>query len=167
MSTYKPTSYWVKKMGMLPHPERGYYLETYRSAETLKRQSLPSRFSGDRAFSTAICFLLEGPHFSAFHRIESDELWHFYEGLPLQVYMIDPQGELNIIRLGRDPEQGEVFQAVVPAGYWFASQPVHAEGYSLVGCTVAPGFDFTGFELASRLEEFFPQHRDLILRLSR
>ncbi len=166
-------AYYVKAFNMQPHPEGGYFAETYRSAELIPQSGLPDRFSGARPFSTAIYFLLESHHVSALHRIASDEVWHFYAGGPLEIFVISPTGELTIIRLGNNPERGEVFQAVVPAGYWFGSKPAvdsAASGvdFSLVGCTVAPGFDFADFEMAKResLLVMFPQHKEVIEKLS-
>jgi uncharacterized protein len=155
--------------GLQPHPEGGYYKESYRSEEPIPGDSLPGRFDGDRSFSTAIYFLLNGDNFSAFHRIKSDELWHFYSGIALNIYVIDRDGELEVTRLGNNIGNGEVFQAVVPAGCWFASEPSGKNGFSFVGCTVAPGFDFRDFELANRsdLTTTFPQHASLINRLCR
>ncbi len=145
----KAAGYWIEKYNMQSHPEGGYFAETYRSSETITQNALPDRFTGNRSLSTAIYFLLESHHFSALHRIQSDEVWHFYAGGPLEVFVFDTEGNLKIIRLGPDPDQGEVFQAVVPAGYWFASRPAAGTEYSLVGCTVAPGFDFADFELSN------------------
>jgi len=165
MKALKSADYWVEKHQMLPHPEGGYFTETYRATEQIPKAALPDRFNGSRAFSTAIYFLLEGHHFSALHRIQADEVWHFYAGDPLEVFVIHPvSGALKIIRLGPDPDAGEVFQAVVPAGAWFGSRPVAGAAYSLVGCTVAPGFDFADFELAERVALLaeFPQHRAVI-----
>ena len=165
----KTAAYWIEKYHMQPHPEGGYFAETYRAAEQVPHAALPTRFGGNRSFSTAIYFLLESHHFSALHRIQADELWHFYAGDPLEVFVLDPiSGTLEIIRLGPDPEAGEVFQAVVPAGAWFGSRPTAGAAYSLVGCTVAPGFDFADFELAERemLLAEFPQHEELITRLT-
>ncbi len=165
MNAQKTAAYWVEKYEMQPHPEGGYFAETYRAAEQIPQAALPGRFNGGRAFSTAIYFLLEGHHFSALHRIQADEVWHFYTGGPLQIFVIHPgSGVLEIIRLGPHPEGGEVFQAVVPAGAWFGSRPVAGGAYSLVGCTVAPGFDFADFELAERaaLLAEFPQHEKVI-----
>lgn len=170
--------YWVSELNMQPHPEGGYFAETYRSAETIPSAGLPERFSGPRSFGTAIYFLLESHHFSSLHRIQSDEIWHYYAGRPLNVYVISPAGDLSLIRLGNNPERGEVFQAVVSAGCWFGSRPIvdstvvdstlKETGYSLVGCTVAPGFDFADFELARRNEllRLFPQHAELIRELA-
>jgi predicted cupin superfamily sugar epimerase len=161
-------SYYVQAFNMQPHPEGGYFAETYRAAETISKAALPDRFAGDRPFSTAIYFLLESKDVSALHRIASDEVWHFYAGGTLEVFVITPSGELTTIRLGNNPKQGEVFQAVVPAGCWFGSAPAEGVDFSLVGCTVAPGFDFADFEMASRetLLTEFPQHRDVIKKLS-
>ncbi len=157
----------VAHFRLLPHPEGGYYKETYRSAEQVNKECLPEGFEGPRSLSTAIYFLLTKGNFSAFHRILSDECWHFYQGASLHVYVISPDGKLEIIRLGNDPFAGEVFQAIVPAGCWFASESTG--DFSLVGCTVSPGFDFRDFELAfaDELTNLYPQHDATIRRLCR
>ncbi|MES2645521.1 MAG: cupin domain-containing protein [Bacteroidota bacterium] len=159
----------VQQLNLLPHPEGGWYAETYRSPETLIKETLPGRFNGNRSFSTAIYFLLPAGVFSAFHRIQSDECWHFYEGDPLNIYVIDNTGILSVIKLGSNLLNGETFQAVVPAGCWFASKPSINNNYSLVGCTVAPGFDFADFELAdgAELSAIYPIHTALINSLCR
>jgi uncharacterized protein len=163
-------AFYVAAYQMQPHPEGGYYAETYRATETIARADLPDRFSGDRVFGTAIYFLLESHHVSMLHRIDADEVWHFYAGGPLDVFMIDPAtGVLRTVRLGQQPDLGHVFQAVVPAGWWFGSAPAAGSPYSLVGCTVAPGFDFGGFELADQqtLLAQFPRHETVIKQLTR
>ena len=159
----------VQHYAMLPHPEGGFYKENYRSEEQIEQQALPARFNGNRSFSTAIYFLLEQGNFSAFHRIKSDECWHFYAGETLLVYVLYPNGHLKITRLGKDILHGETFQFVVPANCWFASEPAPNSSFSFVGCTVAPGFDFADFELATKdeLSVSFPEHVDLIKRLCR
>jgi uncharacterized protein len=159
----------IQQFNLQPHPEGGWYKETYKSTELLPEAALPQRFSGDRSFSTAIYFLLEQGNFSAFHKIKSDECWHFYTGEPLIVYIINQQGTLNIIELGNDINNGHVFQYVVPANCWFASRPAAASNFCFVGCTVAPGFDFEDFELADadELSKLYPQHRDIIQELCR
>ncbi|MCF0062085.1 cupin domain-containing protein [Dyadobacter chenwenxiniae] len=166
----KPASYWIEKYALAPHPEGGYYAETYRAAENVPQQALPSRFNGDRSFSTGIYFLLETHNFSAFHKIKSDEMWHFYAGEALEIFVIhEEQMEMQVIKLGDDPENGETFQAVVPAGAWFASRPAQGSTYALVGCTVAPGFDFADFEMAERaaLQMQFPEFDQIIEELTR
>ncbi len=154
---------------MQRHPEGGWYKETYRSEEVILKEHLPNRFEGERSFCTAIYFLLEGGQFSSFHRIKSDEIWHFYSGGTLNVYVINLDGKLEILKIGNNPENGETFQAVVKAGCWFASKPADKNSYSLVGCTVAPGFDFADFELAKAdvLVREFPQHEEVIRKLCR
>jgi predicted cupin superfamily sugar epimerase len=152
-----------------PHPEGGWYKECYRSDEYISAKNLPNRFGGNRFFSTAIYFLLEQGNFSAFHRIKSDECWHFYSGKRLIIYIIHLNGELETIFLGQNYENGERFQFVVPANCWFASIPAPDTEFSFVGCTVSPGFDFNDFELAntSDLTNSFPQHSELIRSLCR
>ena len=152
---------------MLPHPEGGFYKETYRSNLLLSGESLQNGINGIRSCSTAILFLLVENSFSAFHRIKSDEVWHFYDGDPVDIHVIEPNGEYQLISLGKNALKNEVFQAVVPAGAWFASKS--AGEYSLVGCTVAPGFDFADFELAKAelLAAEFPDQRELIFSFCR
>lgn len=159
----------IARFNLLPHPEGGFFAETYKSEEYMRREHLPERFPGARSFSTAIYFLLPQGNFSAFHRIKSDECWHFYAGETLLVHVIHPNGTLETIRLGSNINAGETFQYVVPAGCWFASEPAPQTNFSFVGCTVAPGFDFADFELANaeELASFFPAHQELITRLCR
>ncbi|BAV07623.1 hypothetical protein SAMN05421788_10926 [Filimonas lacunae] len=159
----------ITAYGLLPHPEGGYYKETYRSNEHVQQEALPARFGGYRAFSTAIYFLLDKGNFSAFHRIKSDECWHFYAGQTLLVHIIHFDGMLETVRLGSNTEAGEVFQYVVPANCWFASEPAPGTDFAFTGCTVAPGFDFEDFELAAAetLLTLFPQHQEVITRLCR
>jgi len=165
----KNAAYWIEKLGLEPHPEGGYYRQTYRAGLVLAQAALPFPFTGRRAVSTAIYFLLDGERFSAFHRLRSDELWHFYVGASLLVHVIDEDGRRSEIQLGSDPEAGEVLQAVVKAGCWFGSRVRDQKSFALVGCTVAPGFDFEDFELAKRdeLVRRYPQHRQVIERLTR
>ncbi len=160
-------AYWTRKLGLNPHPEGGYYKETYRSEGSLLLKNDGQAKS--RQYATAIYFLMETGNFSAFHRIKSDELWHFYYGDPLEVFYIDLSGVLQRILLGQNPENGETLQALVPASVWFASRPLKTGQYSLVGCTVSPGFDFEDFEMAKReeLTHEFPAHQIIIEELTR
>jgi predicted cupin superfamily sugar epimerase len=162
-------AYWIDTLDLVPHPEGGFYRETYRSLETVEAHHLPSRFGGRRAHATAIYFLLPGDQISALHRIKSDEVWHFYAGSPLVLSIIHPDGRLEERRLGPDPGRAESFQAAVPAGAWYGAALDDREAYALVGGTVAPGFDFADFELGDRatLLARFPQHRSTVLRLTR
>jgi uncharacterized protein len=161
--------YWIRTLKLERHPEGGYFRQTYRSAMTIAREGLPAEFAGARAASTAIYFLLEGENFSAFHRLRSDEVWHFYVGAPLVVHAIEPDGKYFAVLLGNNPELGQSFQAVVPLGCWFATHVADWKSWALVGCTVAPEFEYEDFEIAKREElvRQFPQHREMIERLTR
>ena len=157
----------IQKYRLHTHPEGGYYSQTYCSSEMIPMDGLPPRFNGSRYFSTAIYFLLEGKQFSAFHRIKSDEVWHFYTGTGLHIYVLHPDGRGELLKLGDDLANGYAFQQVVPAGCWFASKPADEKGFSFVGCTVSPGFDFADFELATGeiLAKEFPSYADWIYQL--
>lgn len=139
----------IKQLELKPHPEGGFYRETYRAAGVVPASALPSAFGGDRAYSTAILYLLPEGQKSRLHRIRQDEIWHFYLGGPLRLAMINQSGEYSEIVLGGDPAAGQYFQYAVPAWVWFGAAPKPGAGFSLVGCTVSPGFDFADFEMAS------------------
>jgi hypothetical protein len=109
---------WIEHLNLEPHPEGGFYRETYRASLTLPHSALPG-YAGGRAASTAIYFLLAGDQFSAFHRLRSDEVWHFYAGSALVVHLIEPDGTYTELLLGSDAASGEHLQGVVPAGSWF------------------------------------------------
>jgi len=153
---------------LLPHPEGGFYKEAYRSDEIIAKTALPSRFKGNRCFSTSIYFLLESGSFSAFHRIKSEEIWHFYKGTSLTLYIITEDGTLTLMQLGDNIDDNEFLQIVIPRNTWFAAQVNAENSYTLVGCTVAPGFYFNDFELANctKLCKEFPQHKELIKKLT-
>ena len=165
----KDARFWIEQLGLIPHPEGGYYRETYRSEAMIPKDALPAGFSGTRASVSAIYFLLAGKDFSALHRLRSDEMWHFYAGDALEVHVFDSAGEHSVILLGNDPGNGEALQAVVKAGCWFGSRLHKADSYALVGCTVSPGFDFEDFEMAERvaLSARYPKHAELIRTLTR
>nr|WKF57315.1 hypothetical protein HUO10_001794 [Paraburkholderia busanensis] len=155
----------IRRFDLKPHPEGGFFRETYRSAERVTREGSAAQ---TRSASTAIYYLLcDGAH-SAWHRIKSDEVWHFYAGAPLNVHVLDESGALVTHRLGNPLTHPDaVFQAVVPAGLWFAAECADPTTYALVGCTVAPGFEFSEFELAEMdaLKSRHPRHSTLIERL--
>jgi hypothetical protein len=156
---------WIARLDLRPHPEGGHYRETYRSAEMLTH--LPPRFTGPRAMATSIWFLLEAPAVSALHRIKSDEIWHFHAGATLLISEIAADGTLTEHRLGLGARDAP--QAVIHAGHWFGAHLAAPRAWTLAGCTVAPGFDFTDFELADRttLITQYPTHRILIEKLTR
>lgn len=158
---------WIDELALIRHPEGGWFRETYRSGETVARAHLPPRFDGDRAFSTAIYYLLESGDFSALHRIRQDEVWHYYDGSSLTLHLISHPGEYSTLTLGRG--RGQAPQAVAPAGWFFAATVDEADSFTLAGCTVAPGFDFADFELPSRAElcRLYPHLREVVERLTR
>lgn len=159
----------IKNLELKPHPEGGYYKETYRSEGFISHQSIQDTFNGDRSYSTGIYFLLTSDTFSALHRIKQDEMWHFYDGGTLLVHVITAEGNYYKITLGKDFENGEVPQAVVPAGAWFGASVKNKDDFSFVGCTVSPGFDFNDFELAKEKELLlrYPKYSTIIKALTR
>lgn len=160
--------YYIEKLNMIPHPEGGYFKEIYRSGEIYSEEHLPDRYGGERSFSTSIYYLLEGEQVSTFHKLKSDEIWHFYGGSALKVYIIKNAGHVEEIILGNNLYKGEIFQYVIPNNYWFGAELIDKSSYSLIGCTVAPGFDFSDFEQGKRsmLLRQFPALEDLIIKLT-
>lgn len=156
----------IKQLELIPHPEGGYFKETYRSKDVII--NLPKQFEGERNYSTSIYFLLESKDFSAFHKINQDELWYFHEGSPIKIHKISPEGEYSFVILGSDVLNNQQFQHVVPADYWFAATVENTNSYSFVGCNVAPGFDFKDFVLATKQEliSLFPNHTSIINQLT-
>lgn len=159
----------IRLLELRPHPEGGHYRELYRAEETIAQRALPARFGGDRSHATAIYFLLEGRTFSALHTIASDELWHHYEGAALRIVTFDDAGTREDFVLGKRYDRGERPFACVPRGRLFGSYVDDGEGHALVGCTVAPGFDFEDFVMPSRgtLLARLPAHADVVRRLTR
>lgn len=159
----------IEQLQLLPHPERGYYIETYRAPVSVRAEPAPSHPLGaTRAASTAIYYLVtsEQPS-SRLHRLRSDELFHLYEGGPLEVLLLTPGEPPLVRRLGLDLAAGERPQLVIPAGTWFGTELTPGATHCLIGCTVAPGFDFADFELAqgSQLCEQFPAAAERIRRM--
>ncbi|MEB3326773.1 MAG: cupin domain-containing protein [Synechococcus sp.] len=132
----------IRQLQLLPHPEGGHFRETYRSSLMLQTPW------GPRSASTAIHYLLRAGEWSCWHRLRSDEAWHHHDGGSLLLYAINPDGNAQQWRLGLDLTAGERPQHVVPAGSWFAATPAPGSAWSLLSCTVAPGFDFADFEVA-------------------
>jgi len=159
----------IQKLQLQPHPEGGFFKETYRSNGIISQESLPKCFEGERHYSTCIYYMLQSGDFSAFHKIHQDEIWHFYLGSPIQLYIISEFGNLTNITIGSDISVGQIPQFVVPKNHWFASTVIDQKSFSLVGCTVSPGFDFKDFTLASEkdLIEKFPQHSEIIRKFTR
>jgi predicted cupin superfamily sugar epimerase len=156
----------IRLLELIPHPERGHYVETYRASLTV--DGLPH--GAPRSASTAIYFLIgrDAPT-TYLHRLRSDEIFHFYEGGPLDVLLLGPGDAGQVRRLGTAIGAGERPQIIIPAGTWFAAELVEGASHCLFGCTVAPGFDFADFELAAgpELATRYPAHAARIARMTR
>ncbi|MCP4551794.1 MAG: cupin domain-containing protein [Bacteroidetes bacterium] len=159
----------IRALNLALHPEGGYFRETYRSKGEITQENLGPNFEGSRNYSTCIYFLLTSDGFSAFHKIRQDEIWHFYNGSPIKLHLIGKNGEYSKIIIGSDFTKGQIPQYVVAYGTWFAAEVINKNDYSLLGCTVAPGFNFLDFELAKRNEliVMFPQYKSIITTLTR
>lgn len=138
--------YWIQKLSLSPHPEGGFYREVYRSQEYVNQAALPERYSGDRSMSTSIYYLLQQNQVSRLHRIRSDEIWHHYAGDDLKLSLIQSNGTLTHRLLGKN-DSSAIPQLLMPKTCWFGGRCDGVLGYSLLGCTVSPGFDFADFEL--------------------
>jgi uncharacterized protein len=162
-----PADYWIDRLGLQPHPEGGFFRETYRSLENIQVCGLPMRFTSPRNFSTAIYFLLRSQDKSFFHRIKSDELWHFHCGGSLNIYVLEPE-RVSVFKLGTNLDDGDSLQVTIPANCWFGAKVAAPDTYSLSSCTVAPGFDFKDFQIAQRqqLLQEYPKHHDVITELT-
>jgi len=158
----------IKSLNLEPHPEGGFFKETYRSESHFPGSTDDSHFPDGRSFSTAIYFLLKSHQTSAFHRIRSDEIWHYHLGSSATIHIIHPDSLYEALYLGPDLPSGQEFQHVVPAGSWFGVTVDRPSDFVLAGCTVSPGFDFRDFEMADpyRLKNAFPEHKDIIEELS-
>lgn len=155
----------IDKLGLEKHEEGGYFKRTYESALQIE---LPG-YDGKRCIGSAIYYLILGSVNDPFHRLKSDEIWHFYCGSSLILYTLTQDGTLSSISMGHDIKAGQAVQVVVKAGTWFGAEVDDPSSYSLIGCTVSPGFDPRDFEFGSRneLTKEYPHHRSIIERLTR
>ena len=156
----------IDALGLIPHPERGFYRETYRASADVDSE----RHGGRRSASTAIYFLVTAEQPSTFlHRLISDEVFHLYDGGPLEILRLFADGTSDVAVLGMNFAAGERPQVVVPAGTWFGTELRPGGSHCLVGCTVAPGFDFKDFELAEgpELAQRYPAAAERIRRMTR
>ena len=159
----KEAAQLIKKLGLHKHPEGGYFRQTYRSDTMANIEG----FEGPRNISTAIYYMLADEQISAFHRLGSDEVWHHYAGGSITLYALDKDGKLSKIKIGRG--RGEMQQAVMKAGTWFAAALNGKKSYCLLGCTTSPGFDHRDWELAKRddLVRTYPYHKKIIERYTK
>lgn len=164
----KNADYYIENLNLQKHPEGGYFKETYRSKQKISASDNDVSFPGNRNYSTAIYFLLNGHQHSKLHRILSDELWHFHAGSSATIHIIHPDSLYEARYLGSDLQKGQQFQQIVPAQSWFGVTVDNQDSFLLASCTVSPGFDFRDFEIADsyQLKQAFPEHADIIDRLS-
>jgi hypothetical protein len=169
MEAERGAQYWIEKLNLVEHPEGGFFAPAFRASDQIIGNGLPDRFNGDRAIVSCIYYLLEKGRFSVFHRLKSVEIWSFFEGDPLTIHILDPLGALIERRLGRDLDKGESFQIAIEAGNWFAAEQRGPGEFTLVGCTVAPGFEYEDMEIAGRAQllAMYPQHLEIIQRMTR
>ncbi len=155
---------WIEYLNLTPHPEGGYFKESFRSSEQISQMALPSRFSGNRSFGTQIYYLLNGKDISHFHKIKQDETWHFYAGSSLVLHILKKDRSYIQQKIGLNMESLERPQFTVMAGDYFAAEVTDKNSYSLVGCSVSPGFEFEDFTMphCDELKELFPDQRLVI-----
>jgi predicted cupin superfamily sugar epimerase len=161
----KNAKFWIKKLKLQKHPEGGYFTRTYVSDKNI---NLPG-YDGFRSTCTAIYYMLTGNQFASFHTIKSDEIWHFYSGSSLTLHMINSNSKMEQIQVGPNYDRGERFQVIIKSGCWFAATLNDKKSYSLVGCTVSPGFDYRDWRLGDRkkLLKMYPQYEKLIKKYTR
>lgn len=159
----------IKLLNLQPHPEGGFFKETYRSNEFIDSSALPKRYVGNRVVSTCIYYLLTPDSYSAMHRVKSDELFHFYLGDTVEMLQLLPQGTSKVIKLGSNLLDGEHLQVPVPQNTWQGCRLVSGGQFALMGATVAPGFEYQDFELATQAElvGLYPDHSELLKQLTR
>lgn len=156
------------RLNLLPHVEGGFFKETYRSADNIPGKILPDRYGGDRCYGTAIYYMITRKSFSSMHRIQSDEIFHFYLGDPLVMLQLFPDGTGKTVELGNDILNGIEPQVVVPAGVWQGMRLKEGGDFALMGTTVAPGFEYIDFEHGDRekLLNDYPEFNELIVALT-
>lgn len=162
----------IERLGLVPLPgEGGHYRETWRAVETAPADALPHRYRGDRAFGTAILYLLtsDPESFSALHRLPTDEVFHFYLGDPVEMLLLHPDGRSETVILGSDVINAENVQFVVRRGVWQGSRVAPGGSWALLGATMAPGFEFADYEPGDRdrLIASYPEADERIRALTR
>ena len=160
--------YYIESLELLPHIEGGYFKEVYRNDDIIDNSALPDRYVGNRCFGTSIYFLLKNNDVSKLHRLQSDEIWHFYDGCPVKIVMISPRGKLIEKVLGLDVANGQSPQVLCPKHHWFGAYLTDDSSFGFVGCNVFPGFEFQDFILAKRerLLQEYPDYSEIILKLT-
>jgi len=157
------SQYWIEKLELVKHIEGGFYKQIYASNKRCQEY-------GNRNLGTSIFYLLDGNDFSAFHKINGDEIWHFFIGSSLTIYIFNEKdSKLKIVKLGKDLDKGENLQVIINEGNWFAAEVNDKSSFTLVGCTVIPGFEFKNFKLAKKKSLLlkFPSYKWIIEKLAK
>ena len=159
----------IKKLRLEPHPEGGYFRETYRDPDIISADALPERYDKDKSISTSIYFLITRESFSSMHRLKTHEILHFYAGDPAVIFIIHPDGRAEKKILGIEISAGALPQVIVPRDTWFGIRVAEGGEYTLMGTTVAPGFDFDDFKQGDKktVSDQFPEHADTITLFTR
>lgn len=160
---------WIEKLELKPHPEGGFFNEILRSEEIIDKKAFQADYSGNRALYTSIYFLLDKTDISLFHRLKSDEMWHFYYGSSIIIHLFTSEGNYAKISVGNNIEKGDNPQVLIPKNSWFGAEVLDQNSYGLVGCTVVPAFEFADFEFGNReyLLKQFPDYKELILKFTK
>ncbi|BCS88862.1 cupin domain-containing protein [Pseudodesulfovibrio sediminis] len=159
----------IEHLGLIPHPEEGgWFRETHRSSEQFAKAILPGRYTGDRCHSTAIYYLLTPETYSHMHLLQTDEIFHFYAGDPCEMLQLHPDGSGAVLTFGSDLLAGNTPQIVVPCGSWQGMALKPGGSFALMGCTVAPGFEFADYAHGTRdaLVNQYPDFADRITTLT-
>lgn len=158
-----------KQLGLIAHPEGGSYIQTYKSKEMIASNALDPRYGAARSTGTAIYYLLEPGTFSELHLLKSDEIFHFYLGDPVEQLQLWPDGSSRVVLIGSDLERGQVPQLVVSKNVWQGARLAAGGNFALLGCTVAPGFEFEDYDSGTResLIQQYPSQSELITALTR
>jgi predicted cupin superfamily sugar epimerase len=159
----KNAQYWIERLELVRHIEGGFYRQIYASKKQCQEH-------GNRNLATCIFYLLDGNDFSAFHKINGDEIWHFLIGSSLTIYIFNEKdSKLKIVKLGKDLDKGENLQVIINEGNWFAAEVNDKSAFTLVGCTVIPGFEFKNFKLAEKKSLLlkFPLYKGIIEKLAK
>ena len=159
----------IARLGLTPHPEEGgWFRETHRSDETWPGDVLPGRYTSARAFGTAIYYLLTPETYSHLHMLQSDEIFHFYAGGVCEMLQLHPDGTGETLLFGNDLMAGQQPQITVPRGHWQGLRLLPGAPFALMGCTVAPGFEYADYAHGDRAEllSAYPGFANQIIRLT-
>jgi predicted cupin superfamily sugar epimerase len=159
----------IKKYNLEKHPEGGYYSETYRSIETISKENLDTRYTQSHSYGTCIYYLLTSETFSEMHQLETDEIFHFYLGDPIEMLQLYPDGKGKYVVIGNDISQDMSPQVIVPRGVWQGSRLIKGGEFALLGCTLAPGFEFVDYKSGKKADliQKYPDFKDSITALTR